>query len=93
MPASQPRQPSLDQLGPELEAALASPGDPLMAPLRVIWRGPMRDGQRTVSALSLLTMGDPRDPNWLRQAWVLQRDPAALHELLVVVVEANANQC
>lgn len=63
------------RLGPELEAALATPGDPLMAPLRVIWRGPMREGQRTVSAFSLLTMGDPRDPNWLRQAWVLQRDP------------------
>lgn len=58
----------------ELEAALATPGDPLMAPLRVIWHGRMRNGRRTATPIGLLTMGDPRDPNWLRQAWVLRRD-------------------
>ena len=62
-------------VGSELEAALAIPGDPLMCPLRVIWRGPLRDGRRTTSAWSLLALGDPRDPNWLRQAWVLRRSP------------------
>ncbi len=46
-----------------------------MCPLRVIWRGALRDGQRSASALGLLTIGDPRDPNWIRQAWVLRRDP------------------
>jgi glycerol-3-phosphate O-acyltransferase len=64
------------RLGPELEATLAGGGDPLMAPLRVIWQGPLHEGKRSSSALSLLTLGDPRDPNWLRQAWVLKRDPS-----------------
>jgi glycerol-3-phosphate O-acyltransferase len=60
----------------DLEAALATPGEPLMCPLRVIWRGALReDGQRAASALGLLTMGDPRDPNWIRQAWVYRRAP------------------
>ena len=62
-------------LGPELEAALATGGDPLMAPLRVIWRGRLRDGRRSASALGLLTVGDPRDPNWIRQSWILRREP------------------
>lgn len=46
-----------------------------MAPLRVIWRAPLQDGTRRVSLLGLLTAGDPRDPNWIRQIWVLRRDP------------------
>ncbi len=60
---------------PRLDEALSAPGDPLMAPLRVIWRAPLRDGERKVSFLGLLTAGDPRDPNWIRQAWVWRRDP------------------
>ena len=60
---------------PQLDEALSAPGDPLMAPLRVIWRAPLRDGKRSVSFLGLLTAGDPRDPNWIRQAWVWRRDP------------------
>lgn len=63
-------------LGPELEATLAAAGDPLMAPLRVIWRGALRqDGRRTPSLLSLLTIGDPRDPSWLRQLLIRWRAP------------------
>lgn len=59
----------------DLEASLATSGDPLLCPLRVIWRGALRDGQRSASPLGLLTIGDPRDPNWIRQAWVLRRSP------------------
>jgi glycerol-3-phosphate O-acyltransferase len=62
-------------LDPRLEDALAIKGDPLMAPLRVVWRAPLRNGERTVSLLRLLTGGDPRDPNWLRQLWVVRSDP------------------
>lgn len=62
------------RLDPALEATLASPGDPTMAPLRVIWRGALgEDGRRTPSLLSLLTVGDPRDPSWLRQLFVRWR--------------------
>ncbi len=64
---------------PVLEAALATPlatgGDPLMAPLRVVWLAPLRNGSREASFLGLLWTGDPRDPNWLRQAIVARREP------------------
>jgi glycerol-3-phosphate O-acyltransferase len=74
IPASRRRRKS--RVTEDLEAALATPGDPLMCPLRVIWRGAHReDGQRGASALGLLTIGDPRDPNWIRQAWVYRRAP------------------
>jgi glycerol-3-phosphate O-acyltransferase len=62
-------------LDPRLDETLATPGDPLMAPIRVIWRGALHEGERTVSLFGLLTAGDPRDPNWLRQAWVVRSDP------------------
>lgn len=71
-------------LDPRLEEALATPGDPLMAPLRVVWRAPLRDGERRVSLLGLLTGGDPRDPSWLRQHWILRRD---LDRCLIVAGE------
>ena len=74
IPSSRRRRRSAE-LDPRLEETLAAPGDPLMAPLRVIWRAPLRDGERRVSFLGLLTSGDPRDPNWIRQSWVLRRDP------------------
>ena len=64
---------------PALEAALATSistgGDPLMAPLRVVWLAPLRNGSRDASFLELLLTGDPRDPNWLRQSIVARREP------------------
>jgi glycerol-3-phosphate O-acyltransferase len=60
---------------PALEAALAAGGDPLMAPLRIVWQGPLRGGSRESSFLGLLLTGDPRDPHWLRQAIVARREP------------------
>jgi len=66
------RRPTPD---PALEAALATGGDPLMAPLRVVWLAPLRGGSREASFASLLLTGDPRDPHWLRQALVSQREP------------------
>jgi len=60
---------------PALEAALATAGDPLMAPLRIVWLAPLRGGVRESSFAGLLLTGDPRDPNWLRQAIVARRSP------------------
>ena len=60
---------------PALEAALATDGDPLMAPLRIVWLAPLRNGSRESSFLGLLWTGDPRDPHWLRQAVVSRREP------------------
>jgi glycerol-3-phosphate O-acyltransferase len=53
---------------------LAVGDDPLLAPLRIAWLPPEKGGQRVVGFSDLVTLGDPRDPGWLRQAW-LQRDP------------------
>ncbi|CAG0998946.1 glycerol-3-phosphate O-acyltransferase [Myxococcaceae bacterium] len=58
---------------PRLEAALASPDDALLAPLRVIWRPALRNGVRAVRLRDLLTFGDPRDPGLLRQHWLVRR--------------------
>jgi glycerol-3-phosphate O-acyltransferase len=59
---------------PRLEARLTTEDDPLMAPLRVAWLPPKRDGIRSVRFRDLLT-GDPRDPGVLRQAWIRRRHP------------------
>jgi len=63
------------RLDPRLEAVLACPDDPLLAPLRVIWRPPLVDGRRTVRLRHLLTLGDPRDPGRLSQEWLIRRHP------------------
>ena len=78
-------------LDPRLEASLATDDDPLLAPLRVVWQPPQRDGARAARLTDLLTLGDPRDPGRLRQAWVARRhadrccivagDPAPVSEL------------
>ena len=62
-------------IDPRLEAALATDDDPLLAPLRVAWFPPERDGYRTSTLRDLVLFGDPRDPGRLRQQWVLQRAP------------------
>jgi glycerol-3-phosphate O-acyltransferase len=64
-----------NRLDPRLEGCLAVGGDPLLAPLRVAWLPPVTGGIREARFRDLLTLGDPRDPGALRQAWLLRRDP------------------
>jgi glycerol-3-phosphate O-acyltransferase len=74
-----------------LEAHLAVDSDPLLIPLRVAWLPKKRGGKRTVRLSDILTFGDPRDPDPLRQHWILRRgrdrcrivagDPAPASEL------------
>jgi glycerol-3-phosphate O-acyltransferase len=74
-----------------LEAHLAVNSDPLLVPLRVAWLAKKRGGRRTVRFSDLLTFGDPRDPDLLREHWILRRgrdrcrivagDPAPASEL------------
>ena len=59
---------------PRLEARLSTEDDPLMAPLRVAWLPPKRNGMRSVRFRDLLS-GDPRDPGPLRQLWIQRRHP------------------
>ncbi len=68
IPPSRGRRRRIDS---RLEALLAAGNDPLLAPLRVAWFGPAR-GMRL---RGLLTVGDPRDPGALRQAWTARRHP------------------
>jgi glycerol-3-phosphate O-acyltransferase len=53
-----------------LEASLATGADVLLAPLRVAWLAKERGGRRAVRLSDVLTLGDPRDPGLLRQAWI-----------------------
>jgi glycerol-3-phosphate O-acyltransferase len=61
--------------GRRLESLLASGADPLLAPLRVVWRARVRDGRRQVRLADALRLGDPRDPNRLREHWILRTQP------------------
>ncbi len=61
------------EIDPRLEAALASDDDPLMAPLRVAWLPRLVNGERAARLSDLLKLGDPRDPSFPRQLWVLAR--------------------
>jgi glycerol-3-phosphate O-acyltransferase len=73
IPASRARR--AGRLDPRLEPHLAEGDDPVLAPLRVAWRAPERDGQRSVRFRDLLGLRDPRDPGRLRQHWVFRRQP------------------
>jgi glycerol-3-phosphate O-acyltransferase len=58
-----------------LEPALASSPDVLLAPLRVAWLAPEREGRREASVADLFGFGDPRDPGRLRARWVRRHAP------------------
>jgi glycerol-3-phosphate O-acyltransferase len=74
-----------------LEPLLATGDDPLLAPLRVLWRARQRDGKREVRLSDLLRLGDPRDPGRLREhytlrahqdrVWIAAGEPAPVSEL------------
>ncbi|MBW2424245.1 MAG: hypothetical protein JRG86_08355 [Deltaproteobacteria bacterium] len=61
--------------GESLEPALAGTGDPMLAPLRVAWLPPVRNGRREARLSDLLGLGDPRDPGRLRARWVRRFSP------------------
>ncbi|MEN8160197.1 MAG: glycerol-3-phosphate 1-O-acyltransferase, partial [Myxococcota bacterium] len=61
------------RLDPRLEPALAAGDNPLLAPLRVVWRPMRRGGRHEVRLSDLAKLGDPRDPGRLREHWVLRR--------------------
>ena len=67
-----------DELDPHLEPALAvsdEADDLWLAPLRVAWLPPEKDGIREARFSDLVTLGDPRDPGPLRQRWILRSHP------------------
>ncbi len=56
---------------PVLAARLRRGDDPLMIPARVIWMPNERHGRRTASWRDVLKLGDPRDPDPIRQYVIL----------------------
>ena len=72
IPSSRRRSGRID---PRLEPALAAGDDPLLAPLRVVWRPRRRGGVHQARLSDLSKLGDPRDPGRLRAHWVLRTAP------------------
>jgi glycerol-3-phosphate O-acyltransferase len=74
IPASRRRRRRRD-VDPRLEAFLRTDDDPLLVPLRVVWLVPERRGDRAVGWRDLLSFGDPRDPDPVRQHFILRTRP------------------
>ena len=55
------------KLDPRIDAFFHTGADPLLIPLRVSWLPEIRDGLRKVGWREVLTLGDPRDPDPVRQ--------------------------
>ena len=68
------RRTRIDRMGP-LEPALATPDDPLLAPLRVLWLPKEREGKRVARLSDVLRFGDPRDPGDLRARLIARFAP------------------
>lgn len=62
------------KVDPQITALAEGSSDPLLQPLRVAWLPREIDGVRQARVYDLI-VGDPRDPNWLRQRWLLKTHP------------------
>lgn len=60
---------------PRLKARMRLDDDPFLLPLRVVWSPSSRLGVRSASWWDVLKLGDPRDPDALRQRVTLARWP------------------
>jgi glycerol-3-phosphate O-acyltransferase len=74
IPASRRRRRGC-RIAPALELRMADPDNPVLLPIRIAWLAPQRDGARSVRLTDLLKLGDPRDPDLLRQYLILARAP------------------
>ena len=74
------------RIDPRLEARLNREDDPWLLPLRIAWLPPLRRGKRTASIIDALKLGDPRDPDFLRQRVIYAQHP----DRCVIVVAAPA---
>jgi len=68
------RRPRRQKLDSHLKAEVAAQDDPLFAPLRVVWLPEERVRGRQARFRDLV-LGNPRDPNFIRQTWTLWRKP------------------
>ncbi|MDX1450443.1 MAG: hypothetical protein R3246_15445, partial [Acidimicrobiia bacterium] len=58
-----------------LRSILGDADDPYLIPVRVVWLAAQQDGRRSVRWRDLLTFGDPRDPDPMRQRYILRTEP------------------
>jgi glycerol-3-phosphate O-acyltransferase len=58
-----------------LEARMRRGDDPFLLPVRMVWSPQPRRGRRSASWVDLIKLGDPRDPDPLRQRVILSRWP------------------
>jgi glycerol-3-phosphate O-acyltransferase len=63
------------EIGLDLEAALAAGDDALFAPLRVVWLAGARHGDRSARLTDLIWLGDPRDPDRVRERLIRRLAP------------------
>jgi glycerol-3-phosphate O-acyltransferase len=87
IPSSRRRRGRIDA---RLEPTLAAGDDPLLAPLRVVWRPRAVDGVRQARLSDLLKLGDPRDPNRLREHYVLRTAPERVRIIAGAPATASA---
>jgi glycerol-3-phosphate O-acyltransferase len=74
---------------PALAARLQRGDDPWVFPVRVVWRAAARNGRRSASWIDVLKLGDPRDPDPIREYAVYMTDPGRVG--LVIGVGAGAS--
>jgi glycerol-3-phosphate O-acyltransferase len=69
------RRPRRRSLDPRLGAFLQGGGDPLLVPMRVSWLPSQRDGERKAGWRDVVSFGDPRDPDRVRQHVIYRTRP------------------
>ncbi len=62
------------QTDPAVSARLQRGDDPWVLPIRVVWRATERNGNRSASWIDILKLGDPRDPDPIRENVILWKD-------------------
>lgn len=76
IPIRSSRRPSVgSSTDPRLHARLSRGDDPWVVPVRIAWLPNERDGRRSVSLIDILKLGDPRDPDPIREHVILARFP------------------
>ena len=74
LPPSRRRR-TFASVDPAIDERLHEEDDPLLVPVRIAWLPEQRDGVRSVTLKDVLRLGDPRDPDHLRQRYLLARYP------------------
>lgn len=90
LPTTRRRRRRAGKSDPRLGAFLDTDSDPLLIPLRIAWLpSKKRNGLRVARLRELLALGDPRDPNVLRQVYLYYRHPDRVRILIGTATHAS----